>query len=150
MADERRRWWRCAAIGVAVVLAAVGVTFAVVSVHQRDHDQRQLHGALVERRAARTSEANTANDLMRTRQAVAAIVDRLTAIPAAATVVASLDDQDLELVRAAVQAGLAGSVSDYNKAVDQRNALDARHDATLEQLRVEINSQLTALDALKG
>jgi hypothetical protein len=62
----------------------------------------------------------------------------------------TLDDEDLTAVRGAVQAGLAGNLGDYNAAVDQRAAGDAEHDATVEQLRQQVNAVITALDALRG
>jgi len=52
-------------------------------------------------------------------------------------------------VRAAVQAGLAGSLTDYNTAVDQRTAIDPQHDAALEQLRLQANAVIEVLDAIR-
>ena len=83
------------------------------------------------------------------QQSVATVRDQLAALDQGVNGLADLDQHDLETVRAAVQAGLAGSLADYNTAVDQRTALDPQHDATLEQLRQQANAVIAALDALR-
>jgi len=76
------------------------------------------------------------------------VKDQLGAIGQGAIPVADLDQGDLDAVRAAVQAGLAGDVTAYNAAVDQREALDPQHDAAVEQLRQQANAVITAFDRL--
>ena len=71
-------------------------------------------------------------------------------VGASAMTIAKLDQQDLDAVKAALQAGLAGDLLAYNTAVDQRAAIDPEHDAALEQLRQQVNTIITALDAVRG
>ena len=74
--------------------------------------------------------------------------DQLGAIDTSAVPMADFDEQDLEAVRAAVQAGLAGDATAYNAAVDQRAALDPQHDATVDQLRQQANAVIAVLATL--
>ena len=53
-------------------------------------------------------------------------------------------------MNAAVEAGIAGNVAGYNAAVAQLNAMNSGHDAALEQLRVQVNALVIALDPLRG
>jgi hypothetical protein len=149
VADGRRSRWWILVFGLAAVLAALSAAFVVVSMHERDDARRSLRRARVVLRSERAANAHVASNLAHARQTARGLAQQLAAIPGVADGIAALDDRDLELVRAAVQAGLAGTVSDYNEAVDQHNALDALHDAALERLRVEINSLIVALDALR-
>jgi hypothetical protein len=139
------------AFGAALVLALLGVAFLVwsISLHQDARDDlADTRAHLATRRDA------TSNDLQRLRHAqdaVASVHDQLVALgapDAGTTGLADLDQKDLEAVRAAIQAGLAGKLADYNTAVDLRTALDPQHDTALEQLRQQANAVITALDPL--
>ena len=72
------------------------------------------------------------------------------AVTAAGDTVAPIDDRSLAAVEAAVAGGIAGSLAGYNAAVAQLNAMNAGHDAALEQLRVQVNEFVIALDPLRG
>ena len=145
MAERRSSYWRWIAFGVAVVFALLGGAFLVWSISQhRDarDDLSAVEAQLVTRRANTSSDAEA---LQREQQTVAGVRDQLAALGPGAGQLADLDEQDLDAVRAAVQAGLAGKLADYNAAVDGRAALDPKHDSALEQLRQQANAVITAL-----
>jgi hypothetical protein len=143
---ERRSWYgRWIAFGVAVVLALLGAAFLVWSISQHQDardDLSDVEAQLVTRRANTSTDAKA---LQREQETVADVHDQLTALDPGAGQLADLDEQDLDAVRAAVQAGLAGKLAEYNAAVDQRAALDPEHDRALEQLRQQAEAVITAL-----
>ena len=132
------------------MLALLGVAFLGWSILQHQDARDDLHqvrararhqpGQLVEGGAG--PEAGAAVGRAPSR-------DQLAALDQGVNGLADLDQRDLETVRAAVQAGLAGALADYNTAVDQRTALDPEHDATVEQLRQQANAVIAALDAVR-
>jgi hypothetical protein len=137
------------AFGFALVLACAGVAFLVLSITQHQDARDDLvhaHAQLATRRAATSSELKNVKDA---RDAVASVHDQLAALEPGVAGLADLDQKDLDAVRAAIQAGLAAKLADYNAAVDQRTALDPAHDTALEQLRQQANAVITALDPLR-
>jgi Flp pilus assembly protein TadB len=146
---DRRRGRRWIAFVGALVLALLGIAFLGWSITQHQDardDLTKVRAQLATNRASSSKEAQT---LKRVQQSVATVRDQLAALDQGVNGLADLDQRDLETVRAAVQAGLAGSLADYNTAVDQRTALDPQHDATLEQLRQQANAVIAALDAVR-
>ena len=150
MVDARSLRRRGLACGVAVVLALTAAAFLVMSVRERETARTELTRATRELHVEQSTSSGDAQTLNRSRHAVQSIEQQLTGITTGGATIAKLDDQDLETVRAAVQAGLAGTLDNYNTAVDQRSALDSEHDTTLEQLRQQANTVITALDQLTG
>jgi hypothetical protein len=144
MADARsyRRW---GAFGVALVLALLGAAFLVWSISQHQDARDDLAAVKAQLATRRANTSKDAEALQRAQQQVAAVRDQLVALDPGAGQLSDLDQQDLDAVRAAIQAGLAGKSADYNAAVDQRANLDPRHDAALEQLREQANAVITAL-----
>jgi hypothetical protein len=139
------------AFGAALVLALLGVAFLVWSISQHQDARDDLTDARAHLATGRAATSNDLKHLRNAQDAVASVHDQLAALdaPAAgATGLADLDQKDLEAVRAAIQAGLAGKLTDYNTAVDQRTALDPQHDTALEQLRQQANAVITALTTL--
>ena len=133
----------------ALVLALLGVAFLAWSVMQHQDardDLTQVRAQLATNRASSSKEAQT---LKQVQQSVGTVHDQLAALDKGVNGLADLDQRDLETVRAAVQAGLAGSLTDYNTAVDQRTAIDPQHDAALEQLRLQANAVIEVLDAIR-
>jgi hypothetical protein len=149
VAEPRRLGLRALACGVSVILALGAAAFLVESLRERDDARTELARARVELRTARATSSSDAADLADAQETVQALHGQLTAVADGATAIGALDDQDLAAVGAAVQAGLAGDLAAYNSAVDQRSALDPEHDAALEQLRQQVNTVITALDALR-
>jgi len=137
------------AFSVALVLALLGVAFLVWSISQHQEARDDLGAARAQLAARRANTSKEATSLQHVLDTVATVHDQLAALDQGATGVADLDQKDLEAVRAAVQAGLAGKLADYNAAVDQRTALDPQHDATVEQLRLQANAVITALDGVR-
>jgi hypothetical protein len=136
------------AFGLALVLALLGVAFLVWSISQHQDARDDLTGA---RRHLATRRANTTKEATSLQQAldtVATVRDQLTGLDQGVADLADLDQQDLDAVRAAIQAGLVGNLADYNAAVDQRTALDPQHDTAAEQLRQQANAVITALDGI--
>jgi hypothetical protein len=148
--DGRRFPLRLAAFSVALVLALGAVAVLVFSVGQRNDARADLASVQVELRTARASSSTSATALAAAHRTLAALQSQLPTVGTAATAIAKLDDQDLESVRAALQAGIAGALDAYNQAVDQRAALDPEHDAAVEQLRQHANAVITALDQIRG
>jgi hypothetical protein len=131
------------------VLALLGVAFLVWSISQHQDardDLREVRAQLAANRATSSKELAQLRDAQRS---VATVHDQLTGLDQGVNGLADMDQQDLEAVRAAVQAGLAGTLTDYNAAVDRRTALDPQHDVALEQLRQQANAVITALDPLR-
>jgi hypothetical protein len=143
---RRRRW----AFGVALLLAALAVAFLGWSVVQHREAKDDLQDARSELATRRANSSSEAKSLRRALHAVASVGDPLGAIPKGTGDLADLDERDLEAVRGAIQAGLAGNVTGYNAAVDQRTALDPQHDALVEQLRQQVNAVIAALDPLSS
>jgi hypothetical protein len=142
----RRRWL---AFGSALVLALLGVAFLVWSISQHQDARDDLGEVRTQLATNQATSSKELQDLRDAQQAVATVHDQLAALDPGANGLADMDQQDLEAVRAAVQAGLAGTLADYNAAVDRRTALDPQHDAALEQLRQQANAVITALDPLR-
>ena len=137
-----RRW---GAFGVALVLALLGAAFLVWSISQHQDARDDLAAVKAQLATRRANTSKDAEALQRAQQQVDAVRDQLVALDPGAGQLSDLDQQDLDAVRAAIQAGLAGRSADYNAAVDQRANLDSRHDAALEQLREQANAVITAL-----
>ncbi|HEU5306215.1 MAG TPA: hypothetical protein VFW97_02725 [Acidimicrobiia bacterium] len=141
---RRRRW----AFGVAVVLAALGVAFLGWSVVQHREARDDLQDARSQLAIRRANTSTEARSLQRALQQVTSVGNQLGALPKGTSDLADLDERDLEAVRGAIQAGLAGNLTGYNAAVDQRTALDPQHDTLVEQLRQQVNAVITAFDPL--
>ena len=150
MADEqlpslRWRWVGCV---VAFLLAVGGVGFLVLSVQQHDDARDDLTRVEHRLAAARANSSLDARQLTSAQQQVQSVHDQLAALDKGAGDLADLDQRDLDAVRAAIQAGLAGDLSGYNSSVDARGSLDGQHDTTVEQLRQRANAVIAALDEL--
>ncbi|MDQ1430734.1 MAG: hypothetical protein QOF40_1336 [Actinomycetota bacterium] len=151
MADRRPRpGLRLAASSVALLLAAGAVAFLVWSDGQRNDARDDLTAAQVALRQERASSSAPAMALATAHRALAALQPQLPTVSPSAAAIGKLDEQDLASVRAALQAGLAGDLGAYNRAVDQRAALDPAHDAAVERLRQQVNAIITALDQIRG
>jgi hypothetical protein len=139
------------AFAVALVLALAGVAFLVLSISQHQDARDDLADTRADLATRRAATSNDLKHLRNAQDTAASVHDQLAALAApdaGVTGLADLDQKDLEAVRAAIQAGLAGKLADYNTAVDQRTALDPQHDTALEQLRQQANAVITALTAL--
>ncbi len=148
MTDRRRgRGW--IVFSGALVLALLGIAFLGWSITQHQDARDDLTKVRAQLATNRASSSKEAQALKQVQQSVATVRDQLAALDQGVNGLADLDQRDLETVRAAVQAGLAGSLAEYNTAVDQRTALDPEHDATLEQLRQQANAVIAALDAVR-
>lgn len=150
MADRRAHWtgWRWIAFGAALLLALGGAAFLVLSVQEHNDARDELARTRRELAAARANSSRDTQALTKVQRTIDSVKDQLGAIGTGAVPVADLDQRDLDAVRAAVQAGLAGDATTYNAAVDQREGLDAQHDAAVEQLRQQANAIITAFDEL--
>ncbi len=148
MGDARTSRVRMLAFVLALLLAAGAAAFLAMSLREHDDAQSELSSARVSLRAERAASSTAAVQLAEAHRVVGAAAKALAAVPAAADAVAKLDEQDLGLVKAALQAGLAGDLDSYNQAVDQRDVIDPEHDAAVEKLRQQVNSLITALDQL--
>ena len=144
----RRTRRRRLAFGAALFVALAGAAFLVLSVQEHHHARDDLARARRELATARATTSREALTLADEKDVVDSVHEGLASIATGATPVADLDQRDLDAVRAAVQAGLAGDAAAYNAAVDQREASDHEHDAAVEQLRQQANVVLTALAAL--
>jgi Tfp pilus assembly protein PilO len=136
------------AFAVALVLALLGVAFLVWSIAQHQDARDDLADARTELVTRRANTSSEAKHLKVALDAVGNVRDQLGGLDKGLPDLATLDEKDRDAVKAAIAAGLAGKLSDYNAAVDQRTALDPQHDTTLEQLRQQANSVITALDPL--
>jgi hypothetical protein len=142
-------WRRWLAFSVALVLALAGLAFLGWSISQHQDARDDLDTARTQLAARRAATSNELKNLQHAREAVASVHDQVAGLEPGVAGLADLDQKDLEAVRAAVQAGLAAKLADYNAAVDQRTALDPQHDAALEQLRQQANAVITALDPVR-
>ena len=148
MTDRRRaRGW--IVFSGALVLALLGIAFLGWSITQHQDARDDLTKVRAQVATNQASSSKEAQALKQVQQSVATVRDQLAGLDQGVNGLADLDQRDLETVRASVQAGLAGSLADYNTAVDQRTALDPEHDATLEQLRQQANAVIAALDAVR-
>jgi hypothetical protein len=134
--------------GVALVLALLGVAFLVWSITQHQDARDDLADARTELVTRRANTSSEAKHLKVALDAVGNVRDQLGGLDKGLPDLAMLDEKDRDAVKAAIAAGLAGKLSDYNAAVDQRTALDPQHDTTLEQLRQQANAVITALGPL--
>jgi hypothetical protein len=150
MADRRPHWagWRRVAFSAALLLALGGAAFLVLSVQEHNDARDGLTRTRHELATARAASSRDTQALTKVQDTIDSVKDQLGAIGTGAVPVADLDQSDLGAVRAAVQGGLAGDVTAYNAAVDQREGLDPQHDAAVEQLRQQANAVITALDQL--
>jgi len=142
--------WNLVALIAAAVMVVAAAGMLVWSISDRQDAQATLHNA--QDGLARESSRNTdATAQLRKAQAAArGLQPPIAAVTAAADAVAPLDDQSLAGVKAAGAAGIGGDVAGYNTAVAQLNAANPGHDAALEQLRVQVNALVIALDPLRG
>jgi len=140
-----RRWIALAGALVLALLGAALLGWSIMLHQEARDDLTKVRAQLTANRASSSKEAQALHSV---QQSVGTVRDQLVALDPGVNGLADLDQRDLETVRAAVQAGLIGSLADYNTAVDQRTALDPEHDATLEQLRQQANAVITALDAV--
>jgi len=150
MADRRASQARVIAFAVALVMALGSAAFLVVSLREREDARSDLATARVALRHERAVSTTSATDLTVAQRELRTLQPQLTAAGPAAAVIAKLDQQDLESVGAALQAGLAGDLGAYNQAVEQRDAIVPDPDAALEQLRQHANAIITALDQVRG
>jgi hypothetical protein len=142
--------WNLAALVVALVAVGLATAFFVASMSARDEAHAELRSAQAAVAKERSHSRQAGTQLARARAAVQALSQQLAAVPTSADAVAALDTQSAAAIKAAVDAGLAGNIGDYNSAVGQLNALNPQHDAALEQLRVQVNALVTALEAIRS
>ena len=150
MSDARRTRVRFIAFLVALVVALAAVGFLVLSLRQRDDARHDLAAVRTALRTERATSSTAATDLTAAHKALQALVQPLGTVGPSAAAIAKLDQQDLDAVKAALEAGLAGDLAAYNAAVDQRGVIDPEHDATVEQLREQVNTIITVLDGVRG
>ncbi len=150
MAERRVFRVRLLMAGLALVVAGLAVALLVQSWRDRDDARHDLAAARVALADERSISSASGAELRSAHRIIATIEDQLPAVPPAATAIAKFDAQDLDAVRAAVQAGLAGDLGAYNQSVDQRDVVDPQHDVALEQLRKQANAIITALDQVRG
>jgi hypothetical protein len=136
------------AFGVALVLALLGAAFLVWSISEHRDARDDLADARAQLARRRADSSSDAQRLQSTLDAVGTVRSQLAALDQGAGGIADMDQKDLDTVRTAIQAGLAGDLASYNAAVDQRASLDPQHDTALEQLRQQANAVITALDPL--
>jgi hypothetical protein len=148
VAEPHRLRRRAIACGIAVVLALGAAAFLLQSLRKRDDARQALARARVELHHARSRSSADARDLTAAQDVVQGLHAQLSDITDDASTIGTLDDQDLDAVRAAAQAGLAGDLGAYNAAVDRRAASDPAHDEALERLRQHVNAVLPVLDPL--
>ena len=150
MAEPRRFHRRLAAALAAFVVALAAVAVLVYCLGPRDDARAELTSARHELRSARAASSAAATDLAAAHRVLRDLQPQLQTLAPAAAAVATLEEQDLASVRAALAAGLAGNLTGYNQAVDQRAAIAPEPDTALEQLRQQANVIITALDQLRG
>ena len=135
------------AVCAAGLLVAISIVWGVTGLRARDTAQHGLAKMRVTVTSTRREDARLVARLTRAQ----AMRDRLraqTGVLSDAETVSQLDQQELGLMRRALDAGLAGDVGAYNSVVNARNGLDAPHDATVEALRHTIdalNAQLATV-----
>jgi hypothetical protein len=150
VADRQQRSlrWRWVAAITAFLLAVAGVAFLLLSVQEHTDAQDDLAHARHQLASARTNSSSDARQLAQAQLVAKSVHDQLGALDKGVVDLADLDQHDLDAVKAAIQAGLAGDLSGYNAAVDARRAVDPQHDAAVEQLRQQANAVITALNQL--
>jgi hypothetical protein len=131
----------------ALVVALLGIAFLVWSISLHEEARDDLAAARSELATQRATTSNDSKNVQHARDAVMSVHDQLVALDGVGGL-GDLDQKDLDAVRAAIQAGLGAKLADYNAAVEQRTALDPQHDTTLEQLRQQANSVITALNGI--
>jgi hypothetical protein len=137
------------AFSVALVAALLGAAFLVWSISQHQDTRDDLTEAEAQLATRRADTSSESESLARAQGAVASVAAELEALDKGVIGLADLDQRDLDAVKAAFAAGRAENLADYNDAVDRRTALDAEHDAALEQLRQQANAVITALDGIQ-
>jgi hypothetical protein len=142
--------WNLFAVIVAAVMVVVAGGVLVWGISARHDAQTTLHKAEATLARERSRSTGATAQLTQAQAAARGLRPQQSAVAAAADAVAPLDDQSLGAVNAAVDAGIAGNVAGYNAAVGQLNAANPGHDAALEQLRVQVNALVIALDPLRG
>jgi hypothetical protein len=143
------RWNLVALIVAAVMVVAAGGAL-VWSISARQDAHATLHNSQHGLARERSRHTDATAQLTKAQAAARGLQPQIAAVTAAADAAAPLDDQSLAGVKAAVAAGLGGEVAGYNAAVAQLNAANPGHDAALEQLRVQVNALVLALDPLRG
>ncbi len=141
--------WRWAAVITACVLAVAGVAFLVVSARSHADARDDLTRAQHRLATARANSSAEARQLAKAQQQAQSVKDQLAALVKGTGALPDVDQRDLDAVRAAIQAGLAGDLSAYNAAVDSRSGLDPQHDSMVEQLRQQANAVISALNDLR-
>lgn len=131
------------------MLAVAGVAFLVVSTRSHADARNDLTRAQHQLATARANSSVDARQLAEAQQQAQLVKDQLAALVRGTGALRDLDQRDLDAVKAAIQAGLAGDLSAYNAAVDSRSGLDAQHDAMVEQLRQQANMVISALNGLR-
>jgi F0F1-type ATP synthase membrane subunit c/vacuolar-type H+-ATPase subunit K len=142
--------WNLAALIVAAMMVMAAAGALVWGISARQDAQATLHQAEATLTHERSRSTDATAQLTKAQTAARGLRPQMGAVTAAGDAVAPLDDQSLAAVKAAVAAGIAGNVAGYNAAVAQLNATNAGHDAALEQLRVQVNALVIALDPLRG
>jgi hypothetical protein len=134
-------------VAVALVVLAVSVGWAVTGWQTRSAARRE---AAAMQTAVRVAQRDSA--VLGARLAHAqATLERLGTeadVMTQAQLVSGLDQQELDLVKDALRAGLAGDAVAYNRDVTGRNRLDVSHDAVVQALQPTIavvSAQLATL-----
>jgi hypothetical protein len=141
---------RTVALVVAALLAVAAVAFVVVSLSEREDARDALDAASADLARTRARAATAEERYVGARTAADGLTARLEAFGPQFDGLVVANDEDLGFVRAAIQAGIAGSTGAYNAAVNGRNGVITAHDAALEQLRVAANDVLSGLALFKG
>jgi hypothetical protein len=148
MADRvgRVSGWSIAAFVVALLV--LGVAAGALVWARSDRDDARREQAQVRRVLAASRDAGAADRLAATRAELARIRPQLDAAVATSAHVADLTQQDATLVESVLDAAGRGDVAAYNEAAAKRNDLAPQVDATVEQLRNDVNAVLVALGAV--
>lgn len=132
--------WRIAGLAVAVVVLGGGIAVAVAGSNDKsvaEHDQSRATTQLHTQRAdTRRTEAELASDRTRLDPASRALAAPL----ATASGLIDLVGQGAAAQNAVQDAGISGSVSDYNAAVDHDNAIVDQFNATVDRLDQQIKA----------
>jgi hypothetical protein len=145
-APTKPKWSRIriVAVIVAAMLLIGAVVFTVTAdqdrssaTHERKHAEQLL--------ATQRSDTQDVEMMLRSTVAGIAAFNQAVATPMATEQnIAALEDQGLTAEQAVQSAGVAGTVDDYNSAIDRSNALVDQYNTALDTL----NQQLTALPPL--